>query len=123
MSPTRPFIADPQCIRALAYDYGIGLLVAAQLLGVHALAPLLWRWLRPIANPVAWLAGASFTLYLLHYPLIHFIAAATPWPGAHWANRALVFVLPPLLALVVAEATERRRTAWRRVIAVLVGQR
>ena len=121
--PYTPFTADPRCVWALAHDYGIGLLVAAQLLGVHALAPLLWRWLCPIARPVAWLAGASFTLYLLHYPLLHFIAAATPWPDAHWANRTLVFVLPPLLALVVAEVTERRRTAWRRAIAVLVGQR
>ena len=121
--PYTPFTADPQCVWAVAHDYGIGSLVAAQLLGVHALAPLLWRWLRPIANPVAWLAGASFTLYLLHYPLLHFIAAATPWPADHWARRVLVFLLPPLLALVVAEVTERRHTAWRRAIAVLVGQR
>ena len=121
--PYTPFIADPRCIGALAYDYGIGLLVAAQLLGVHAVAPVIWRGLRLISRPVAWLAGASFTLYLLHYPLLHFIAAASPWPADHWARRVLVFLLPPLVALVVAAFTERRRTAWRRAIARLAGQR
>ena len=107
------------CLVSLVHDYGIGLLVAAQLLGVQALAPVLWRVLRPVARPIAWLAGASFTLYLLHFPLLHFIAAAAPWPATHGATRVLVFALPPLAALVVAELTERRRDAWRRAVAAL----
>jgi peptidoglycan/LPS O-acetylase OafA/YrhL len=97
--------------------------VAAHLLGVQALGPVLWPWLRRAAPAVAWLAGASFTLYLLHYPLIHFIAAAMPGPETYWASRLLVFVLPPLAALALAEATERRRHAWRRAIAALLGGR
>lgn len=121
-APYTAFNPSLGCVGALAYDYTVGLLVASQLLGVHALAPRLWPWLRRFARPVAWLAGASFTLYLLHFPLLHFIAAASPWPPAHPANRLLVFLLPPLLTLVVAEATERRRTVWRRAIAALLGQ-
>ena len=121
--PYTAFTGEAECLRDLGQDYGVGLLVAAHLLGVHALSPRLWPWLRPAAPAIAWLAGASFTLYLLQYPLIHFIAAAAPWPEAHWANRVMVFTLPPLVALAVAEATERRRHAWRRAIAALAGQR
>lgn len=115
--------ARAACLWDLRYDYGVGLLVAGQLVGVHALAPLLWRGLRPVAGPVAWLAGASFTLYLLHFPLLHFIAAASPWPQEYWASRLLVFSVPPLAALAVAAVTERRRDAWRRGVAALLRPR
>jgi peptidoglycan/LPS O-acetylase OafA/YrhL len=121
--PYDPLDRDMACLLDLHADYIVGVLVAAQLLGVHAIAPLLWRWLRPLAAPVAWLAGASFTLYLLHYPLIHFLAAASPWPVDHWATRLMVFILTPLLVLLVAQASERRRHAWRRATIALLGLR
>lgn len=120
------------CLWDLRFDYGVGALVAAQVLGVHMLAPVVWPVLRPVLGPalrrvaaaVAWLAGASFTLYLLHFPLLHLLAAATPWPAEHWANRVVVFGVPPLAALLVAELSERRRLAWRRaVLLVLPGRR
>lgn len=114
--PFMQFEPGLECLVAARSDYAIGLVVAAQILGVHALAPTLWRWLRPLARPASWLAGASFTLYLLHDPLLHFIVATAPWPPSHWATRALVFLLPPLVVLAVAEGTERRRRAWRHAL-------
>ena len=125
--PFMPFTGEAGCLADLGHDYAVGVLFAAQILGVHALAPMLASALGPllarIARPVAWLAGASFTLYLLHYPLLHFLAAASPWPAAHGGTRALVFLLPPLAALLLAEATERRRGAWRRVVGAMIGRR
>ncbi len=111
------------CLWDLRFDYGVGVLVAAQVLGVHMLAPVLWPALRLVAPAVAWLAGASFTLYLLHFPLLHLLAALTPWAAEAWANRAVVFIVPPLAALLLAEVSERRRLAWRgAVLAVLPGR-
>lgn len=121
--PYGPLDRSFGCLLDMYADYIVGLVVAAQIVGVHALSADLWRWLRPIAPLVAWLAGASFTLYLLHFPLIHFIAAATPWPEDHWATRLLVFGLSPLIVLLVAEASERRRHVWRRAMATLPGLR
>lgn len=118
--PYSPFAATPACVGAMAQDYAVGALVAAQLLGVHALSHRLAPLLARVARPAAWLAGASFTLYLLHYPLIHFLAAASPWPVAEWPTRLLVFVGAPLLVLAVAQVTERRRLVWRRAMAALL---
>lgn len=120
--PYSPF--DPAlCIAPLWQDYAVGLLVAANLVGVHALSTRLGPLLARLARPVAWLAGASFTLYLLHYPLIHFLAAASPWPADDWTTRLLVFAATPLVVLAVAEVTERRKHAWRRAFAALMGER
>lgn len=121
--PYTAFAWEARCLAELGHDYAVGGLFALQILGVHALAPVLWPALRRIARPVAWLAGASFTLYLLHYSLLHFLAAASPWAAAHWGTRALVFLLPPLAALALAAATERRRDAWRRAVAKVIGGR
>ncbi len=120
--PFMSFTGEAGCLDGLGYDYVVGVLFAAQILGVHALAPVLGPWLRPIARPVAWLAGASFTFYLLHYPLLHALAAASPWDAGHWGTRALVFLVPPLAALALAAVTERRRAAWRRAVGVLIGR-
>jgi peptidoglycan/LPS O-acetylase OafA/YrhL len=120
--PFMPFTGEAGCLADLGHDYVVGVLFALQILGVHALAPVLEPWLRPIARPVAWLAGASFTFYLLHYPLLHALAAASPWAASHWGTRALVFLVPPLAALALAAVTERRRAAWRRAAGALIGR-
>jgi len=126
--PYSPLRWDVGCLWDLRFDYGVGILVAAQLLGVHLLAPTLWPALRRVAPLITWLAGASFTLYLLHYPLLHLLAAASrrapdSWAPGNWAHLALVFLVPPLTALLVAELTERRRLAWRRVVLALLPRR
>ncbi len=117
--PYLPF--TPDCVVPLWQDYAVGVLVAANLVGVHALSDRLAPALVRVARPVAWLAGASFTLYLLHYPLIHFLAAAVPWPVSDWRSRLVILVATPLVVLLVAAGTERRKQAWRRAAARVVG--
>jgi len=76
--------------------------------------------LEPIARPVRWLAGATFTLYLLHFPLAWLLNAAmlaTPigaWPPIlRWL---LLVTVTFGLALALAQMTERRKHVWRRGI-------
>ncbi len=60
-------------------DYIVGLLFAANLVGFRAISGLFPGTLERVARPIRWLAGATFTLYLLHQPLIHFLVAVAPW--------------------------------------------
>ncbi len=96
-------------------DYALGVALALHLVGVHALHGRIPAVPDRMAAAVRRIAGATFTLYLLHYPLIHCLVAVMPWPNAAWQTRAAVFLGTPLVLLAVAQVTERRRDLWRRV--------
>lgn len=99
------------------HDYGLdyvsGLLFAMNLVGFRAVSVLFPGRLERVARPIRWLAGATFTLYLFHQPLIHVLVAIAPWSESSWQTRALVFLGVPMIVLVLAELTERRRNLWR----------
>lgn len=97
-------------------DYGIGPVVALNFLSFNALAPY-WSGLPPIfGHTIRWLAGATFTLYLLHVPVAQFLAAMSPWPVGTLSEQMLVMLGTFSVVFLVAEYTERRKTAWRKVI-------
>jgi peptidoglycan/LPS O-acetylase OafA/YrhL len=100
----------------LAEDYLVAALFGLQLIGIARLSDVVGRLLGRFAQPIRWLAGATFSLYLLHFPVMQFIAAAMPWPPASTVARVLVFALSLGIVLLLAEVTERRKAAWRRVI-------
>ena len=114
------FALSEERLHDYAQDYIVGGLFSLHLIGFCAvsawLAPLLARCERPIR----WIAGATFTLYLFHVPLIEAVVALAPWPADTWPTRLLVFIGVPLLVLALAELTERRKAAWRRAILALL---
>ena len=77
--------------REYAVDYCIGLLIGLNFVGFYLSAPC---WAAPIAivrRPVQWLAGATFTLYLLHYPMAQFLVAVSPWTLGSARQQAFVY--------------------------------
>lgn len=107
--------ADPALPQA-GKDIAIGLVVALHLVGVrwigHTL-PTLPDW---AAGSVRWLAGCTFGVYLLHYPLIHCLAAILPWAPGTWPSRAIIGIGAPVAVLLLARAIERQKEAWRQAI-------
>jgi len=91
-------------------DYVLAVIVVAN---IHAFRWCGWRFPRPIARAVAWAAGYSFTLYLLHAPLIDVakraIGSDVPGLGASLALLGAIL----LATIVVGELTEKRRAAFR----------
>jgi peptidoglycan/LPS O-acetylase OafA/YrhL len=61
-------------------DYALALILAMNFLGVRQIAPALRGLLLPLEGPVRWAAGFSFSLYLLHQPLLLFWAAVLRRP-------------------------------------------
>lgn len=62
-----------------------------------------------------WLAGATFTLYLTHAPLILAIRAIVPLPFGSWSYWIIMTTVPLLLVLLLAGCTERRKGVWQRL--------
>jgi peptidoglycan/LPS O-acetylase OafA/YrhL/predicted ATP-grasp superfamily ATP-dependent carboligase len=98
--------------RFFVTDYLLALIVACHFVGMRALAPPLER-LAPLVRPVA---AYTFSIYLLHQPLIQFYGAllngdpAQPW--FYMTTMAAVF----LSIFAIGTVTEQQRHHWRRAI-------
>jgi peptidoglycan/LPS O-acetylase OafA/YrhL len=103
----------------LALGYLVAILFTFNVIGFHAVSgafrsPVAW-----VGGPIRWLAGATFTLYLLHHPLLYFIRFCAPWPLASWQYRVTAICAPLIAIFVVAHFTERKKEIWRRGFAGL----
>lgn len=106
----------------IGQDYLVGFLFAANLMGAGVLAPALTRLDATGAGRlVRFLAGATFTLYLFHFPLMQFLHVLAPFPVTSWRSRVLLFGGTLVLVLALAQVTERRKEPWRRAFATLLG--
>lgn len=97
-------------------SYIIGLLVAMHFTGAAAIAPRFAKLLDLCERPIRYLAGYSFALYLLHYPLLQFMGAiARDMPTGSLRNAVVIFgSLAAVWALGVL--TEHRKADWRRFV-------
>ena len=114
-----PFALTSERLRDYGQDYLVGGLFVLNLIGFRGLSSgLAGGWDR-LARPIRWLAGATFTLYLFHQPLIHVLVAVSPWPVERWETRGMVFLVVPVVVLLLAEVTERRKAVWRQAFTAL----
>lgn len=63
-----------------------------------------------------WLAGGSFSLYLIHYPVLQFFAVLPLKSGHGWLDDALLLALTLLIGFVFAGLFERRLHTWRAML-------
>ncbi|MEM7638223.1 MAG: acyltransferase [Pseudomonadota bacterium] len=80
----------------------------------------------PFERSIRWLAGGSFALYLIHFPVMHFLTAHLPGSVDDAWRQAALLILPCLAAYLFAEVTERRRPAlrtWMRNLALNANRR
>jgi peptidoglycan/LPS O-acetylase OafA/YrhL len=100
--------------------YGSGLCFGLSVIGFRFSGISLKRLrLGNAGGAIRWLAGATFTLYLLHFPLAWLLGGAVKAlaPTAPAAlSWLLVAGLTFGLALLTAQFTERRKNPWRRAI-------
>jgi peptidoglycan/LPS O-acetylase OafA/YrhL len=115
-----PFEATARAAWTSVYFQAVALLFAVQLIGFAAVAGTFAGITRRVGPPIRWLAGATFTLYLLHLPIVWCLAAISPWPAADWHHRLLVVGGTVLAVLLLAEIGERRKRAWHRLFAALI---
>jgi peptidoglycan/LPS O-acetylase OafA/YrhL len=117
-----PLDIDPAFIdqAGLIQAYLVGALFAVNLVGFAA-----WGrsgFLKRQDRVIRWLAGATFSVYLFHYPIMHFLAAELSWPPAAWRTRFVIIFGTLVSTFVLAELSERRKTLWRSAITRLFCQ-
>jgi len=89
------------------HDYVVGALVALLIIGL-ANARLLMPG-AAIQRLIRLLAGTSFGLYLLHYPLLNFLGTVIPGPADRTLHRILVFGLTLGGSIGLAHLIERQK--------------
>jgi peptidoglycan/LPS O-acetylase OafA/YrhL len=97
------------------YDVRFGALLSALLLcGVLALDRARWSVPALIARGIKFVAGYSFTLYLLHYTLLDLISHHPPFenPTASFLFAFVVCNVASILVAMVTEAHHRTFAAW-----------
>jgi len=97
-------------------DYLLAFLVFCNFAGMRQVADSLAPLMRRVERPVRWLASYTFTLYLLHQPLLLFWAAVIrgrPETPHYWIA---VTALTALSVVAVGHVTENRRQSLRLAI-------
>lgn len=97
-------------------DTGMGLGIMLIFLGMRPFVTMLARELDWIERPVRWLAGCSFTLYLLHWPLLNVMRGLGVVAGDSLALFAVMVAAIIALAGAVATLTEHRRDKVKAVL-------
>jgi peptidoglycan/LPS O-acetylase OafA/YrhL len=104
---------------SLLQDYIVGVCFTGSLIGFRSVSE--GMQIRHQWRPVRWLAGATFSLYLFHVPLLWLFATVNPWASTSWPGRAFVLGVTLLSVFALAEVTERRKADWRRLVSWLFG--
>ncbi len=110
-----PVTLDGERWSSLAQDYLLCALFAAHLVGLAAVSRHFETPMRRVEPLVRWVAGSTFSIYLMHLPILFFLAAISPWGQSSDARLALLLIGAPALCLLFAEVSERRKAWWRRL--------
>jgi peptidoglycan/LPS O-acetylase OafA/YrhL len=73
-------------------------------------------WPAPLARAIRWIAGASFTLYLTHLPIILALCAIFPALKATVAGQWIIALVAIICAFLLAELGERRKRWYRGLV-------
>jgi peptidoglycan/LPS O-acetylase OafA/YrhL len=115
---TDPLVAltgDPWFLhkaRFFLHDYAVAAMLCVHFLGVVVL--FRDRQWTVGKNSIRKLASYTFSLYLLHHPLIYCLAAVTPWTG--WWQDALIFVGVAACVWLVGDLCESKKDGLRAMI-------
>jgi peptidoglycan/LPS O-acetylase OafA/YrhL len=107
---------SPERLWTLGQDYLVGFLFCIHLIGFKVISPWLSRWLDDHSRSIRYIAGATFSIYLTHVPIMQFLVAVFPRFEQASLSVALMIIITLLASLAFAEAFERRKDVYRRVI-------
>jgi len=104
----KDFVTDLLWSRQFINGYILGILISAHIIGVSSFRK---KIIIPqaIEKTIRYLAGISFALYLLHYPLLQLY-------GSIFENGVIILSLTLLSIAIIAPVTEGKKKSWRNFI-------
>lgn len=69
-----------------------------------------------VERPIRFLAGTTFGLYLLHFPLLLFFGTVIPGPADRTSHRVLVFGLTLGVAIALSHVIEQQKRPLKRAL-------
>ena len=96
---------------SLAADYFVGIMFSIHLIGVASLSGTFAPFLERYSKPIQWIAGATFSVYLMHLPIMHFLVALTRGR----ISIASLVIATLATSFLVAQYTERKKHVWKRM--------
>lgn len=100
---------------SMAYYLALSVLVAAAILIFAASTARRSFWPAPVARGIAFFAGASFTLYLAHIPVLVLVMAMFPGVVGSVAGAAFAGLFTLVVMLLLAEIGERRKNFFKKL--------
>ncbi len=99
-----------------AISYVYAMLIAMNFIAVHSLSPIFWRCLKPMARPIRYLAGFTFSIYLFHYPLLQFFSACYGRDASDPTRQILLLISTGLAIGVLGSLTEKKKHVARTLL-------
>ena len=102
--------------------YVAAALFLVNIFAMQSVGPLFGRFLNALERPIGWLAGMTFSLYLFHLPVAQFLSTLVPWAPHDIRTRLIMIGGTMAIVVILAAVTERRKNAWREIVARLSGK-
>ncbi|GGD58257.1 acyltransferase family protein [Croceicoccus mobilis] len=119
--PMTEFRDIPSLLQSCAYYVGVALAVVFNILGANCLLQERDVFSHRMVKAVRWIAGGTFTLYLVHQPLLTLARAAIPDYPARPLLAGVVVLAITAVCYLLAELGERRKHLYKRAF-LWVGQ-
>ncbi len=95
-------------------DYLLAGIVFINFVGMRRIIFRMAGLFHALEKPIRLLAGFTFSIYILHQPLIYFFAALIDLPSSGYQRYAAVMACVALSIWLIGSVTEKRRFALRR---------
>jgi peptidoglycan/LPS O-acetylase OafA/YrhL len=120
----QPFmpLAGWASMMSIGHNYILGALFSIHLLGFNTVSDAFTSGLERIAKPIRWIAGTTFSIYLVHLPTMFLLAAISPFARGSAANAGFLVAGAVATCLVFAALFERPKDFWRRACLIMLTQ-
>lgn len=99
-------------------DYYLGLVIAAHFVAVRKISLYCTDIFNSVEKPIRLLAGSTFSLYLLHQPLLWFFYAILYAEALSFETFILIVSLTFVASFLIALVTEQKKHIWKKWITV-----